>query len=78
MTATRQHRQRSWRMMSPMRRAVGTLRCVNDELLRANEAIFRPAGTPPASIPAGTSAAKTTALAGGAEAVPTEHTGRAA
>lgn len=61
-----------------MRRMVGTLRYVNDELVRANEAIFRPAGAPPPSAAAGTSASRATALAGGAEAAPTEHSGRAA
>lgn len=70
MTATPRHRQRSWRVVAAMRRAVSTLRYVNDELMRANEAIFRPAGAPLPSTPAGASA-------GSAEAA-TQHTGRAA
>ena len=57
-----------------MRRAAATLRHVNDELVRANEAIFRPAGAPPPRPPAGTSG---TSATGSAEAA-TEHTGRAA
>lgn len=32
--------------MTALRRAIGALRYVNDELMRANEAIFRPVGAP--------------------------------
>jgi hypothetical protein len=78
MTATRRQRQRSWRVVAGMRRAVGTLRYINDELTRANEAIFRPAGAPLPNTPAGTSAGSPTAVAGSAEAAATEHSGRAA
>jgi len=68
-----------------MRRVVGILRDVNDELVRANEAIFRPAGAPrpgsPAgtpSPPAGTPASSATIVTGNARAASAEHTGRAA
>jgi hypothetical protein len=37
--------------MTALRRAIGTLRYVNDELTRANEAIFRPVGAPRAGHP---------------------------
>ena len=37
--------------MRALRRAIGTLRYVNDELTRANEAIFRPIGAPRAGRP---------------------------
>ena len=37
--------------MTALRRAIGTLRYVNDELTRANEAIFRPVGAPRAGRP---------------------------
>jgi hypothetical protein len=55
MTATQQRHQRSWRLMAAMHRTARTLRYVNDELVRANEAIFRPAGAPPPGPPVGTS-----------------------
>ncbi len=46
MTATqRPHPGRAW-AATALRRAIGALRFTNDELLRANEAIFRPAGAP--------------------------------
>ena len=61
-----------------MRRTVGTLRYLNDELVRANEAIFRPAGAPPSSPPAGTSASGATAATSSAEAAAMEYAGRAA
>jgi hypothetical protein len=76
MTATQQRHQRSWRLMAAMRRTARTLRYVNDELVRANEAIFRPAGAPPPSLPMGTSSTSATSVTGGAAA--TGHTGRAA
>ena len=63
--------------MAARRRAAATLRHVNDELVRANEAIFRPAGAPPPRPPAGTSGTSATSATGSAEAA-TEHTGRAA
>ena len=78
MTATRQRRQPSWRVMAVMRRAADTLRYVNDELVRANEAIFRPAGAPPPRPPAGTSATSATVVTVSAEATATQHTGTAA
>jgi len=56
-----------------MRRAIGALRYVNDELMRANEAIFRPAGPARRRPQAGVSASATTATA----AIP-EHTSQAA
>lgn len=37
--------------MTALRRAIGTLRYVNDELMRANEALFRPIGAPRAGRP---------------------------
>ena len=77
MTATQQRHQRSWRLMAAMRRTARTLRYVNDELARANEAIFRPVGAPPPSAPAGT-ASSTTSVGGNAEAAATGHNGRAA
>ena len=46
MTATQGPRpSRRW-AATALRRAIGALRSANDELLRANEAIFRPAGAP--------------------------------
>jgi hypothetical protein len=84
MTATQQRRQRSGRVMAALRRTVGTLRYVNDELVRANEAIFRPAGAPPpsgsatAQRPGGTSSGSATIATGNAKPAATEHTGRAA
>ena len=59
-----------------MHRTARTLRYVNDELVRANEAIFRPAGAPPPGPPVGTSASATSVTGGAAAA--TDHTGRAA
>jgi hypothetical protein len=49
MTAT-QRPGRAW-AATALRRAIGALQSANDELLRANEAIFRPAGAPRASGP---------------------------
>jgi hypothetical protein len=49
MTAT-QRPGRAW-AATALRRAIGALQSANDELLRANEAIFRPAGAPRASSP---------------------------
>ena len=60
-----------------MRRTARALRYVNDELARANEAIFRPVGAPPPSAAAGT-ASSTTSVGGNAEAAATGHNGRAA
>jgi hypothetical protein len=37
--------------MTALRRAIGTLRYLNDELTRANEALFRPVGAPRAGRP---------------------------
>jgi hypothetical protein len=46
MTATQRPRPgRAW-AATALRRAIGALRLANDELLRANEAIFRPVGQP--------------------------------
>jgi len=75
MTATQQQHRRSWRLMAAMRRTARTLRYVNDELVRANEAIFRPAGAPLPHSPAGTSASS---VSGSANAAATGHTGQAA
>ena len=66
-------RQGSWRAMTAMRRAIGALRYVNDELTRANEAIFRPAAASRPRPQAGISTSATTAAA----ATP-EHTSQAA
>jgi hypothetical protein len=44
MTSTRRPGLR-W-AITALRRAIGTLRYVNDELTRANEALFRPVGAP--------------------------------
>ena len=76
MTATQQRRERSW-VMAAMHRTVDTLRYVNDELVRANEAIFRPVGAQRPGPPADTSASSTT-VTGNAETTATDHTGRAA
>jgi hypothetical protein len=47
MTSTRRPaRAGPGRVMTALQRAVRTLRHVNQELLRANEAIFRPVGPP--------------------------------
>jgi len=78
MTATQQRRQPSWKVMAAMRRAVRTLRYVNDELMRANEAILRPVGAPPSSPPAGTTAGRATSVTGNGEAAAMEHAGRTA
>ena len=48
MTATRPRPGRTW-AATALSRAIGAIRSANDELLRANEAIFRPAGAPRAS-----------------------------
>ena len=56
-----------------MRRAIGALRYVNDELMRAHEAIARPAGTPLPRPQAGASTTPTTAAA-----ATFEHTSQAA
>jgi hypothetical protein len=46
MTATQRPRPgRAW-AETALRRAIGALKLANDELLRANEAIFRPVGEP--------------------------------
>ncbi|HUK69798.1 MAG TPA: hypothetical protein VLW50_13775 [Streptosporangiaceae bacterium] len=45
MTATRPRPGRTW-AVTALSRAIGAIRSANDELLRANEAIFRPAGVP--------------------------------
>jgi hypothetical protein len=74
MTATR---QRSWRLMAAMHRTARTLRYVNDELMRANEAIFRPVGAPPPGPSAGTSASSASSASSDAAAA-TGHTGRVA
>jgi hypothetical protein len=78
MTATQQRRQPSWRMVAAMRRAARSLRNVNDELVRANEAIFRPAGAPPCRRPAGATAGSGTIVTGNGKAAATEYAGRAA
>jgi hypothetical protein len=50
MTATQRPRRPgpAW-ARTALRRAISTIRYANDELMRANEAIFRPAGAPRAS-----------------------------
>jgi hypothetical protein len=49
MTATRRPRPgRAW-TATALRRAISALQSADDELLRANEAIFRPVGAPRAS-----------------------------
>ncbi len=78
MTATQQRHQHSWRLMAAIRRTARALRYVNDELVRANEAIFRPVGAPPPSPSAGTSASSANSVSGDAEAAATGHNGRAA
>jgi hypothetical protein len=64
--------------MAAMRRTARTLRYVNDELVRANEAIFRPIGAPPPSASVSTAAGRATGVSGNAQAVATGHTSRAA
>ena len=78
MTATQQRHPRSWRLIAAMHRTARTLRYINDELARANEAIFRPVGAPPPSSSAGTSASSTTSVGGNAEAAATGQDGRVA
>ena len=56
-------RQGSWRAMTAMRRAIAALRYVNDELTRANEAIFRPVGAPRPRPHAGASTSSTATAA---------------
>ena len=75
MTATQQQHRHSWRLMAAMSRTARTLRYVNDELVRANEAIFRPAGASPPRPPAGTSAS---GVSGSADAAAAGHAGQAA
>jgi hypothetical protein len=74
MTATQQRHRRSWRLTAAMRRTARTLRYVNDELVRANEAIFRPAGAPPPSSVSGASVG----VSGNAEGAATGRAGHAA
>jgi hypothetical protein len=50
--------------MTALRRAIGTLRYVNDELTRANEALFRPVGAPRAGRPGGAARPPVPAKAG--------------
>ena len=65
MTATQRPRPgRAW-AATALRRAIGALKLANDELLRANEAIFRPVGEPRAG---GSGAAARTAPPAGAGA----------
>jgi hypothetical protein len=78
MTATQQRHQRSWRLTAAMHRTARALRYVNDELARANEAIFRPVGAPPPSSSAGTAASSATSGSGNAEAAAIGHGGRVA
>ena len=78
MTATQQRHQRSWRLVAALHRTARALRYVNDELVRANEAIFRPPGAPPPSPSAGTSASSVTSVGGKAEAEATGQNGRVA
>lgn len=78
MTATQQRHERSWRLMAAMRRTARTLRYVNDELVRANEAIFRPIGAPPPSPSVSTAAGRATGVSGNAQAAAARHAGRAA
>ena len=77
MTATQQH-QRSWRLTAAMHRTARVLRYVNDELVRANEAIFCPVGAPPPGPPAGTSVSSGTSVGANAGAAAKKHAGRAA
>jgi hypothetical protein len=44
MTATLRQRDRSTWAMTAIRRMIGTLRYVNEELVRAHEAMARPSG----------------------------------
>ena len=44
-TTQRPHPGRAW-AATALRRAIGALQSANDELLRANEAIFRPVRAP--------------------------------
>lgn len=88
MTATRrQRRQRSGWAMTAMRRMIGTLRYVNDELVRASEAMIRSARAPQPRPQASTStrgaAGRATGAGGGAgsptdAAVATERSDEAA
>jgi hypothetical protein len=78
MTATQQRPQRSWRLIAALHRTARALRYVNDELVRANEAIFRPVGAPPPSSSSSTSAGSATSVSGNAEAAATGHHGRVA
>ena len=71
MTATQQRHQRSWRLVAALHRTARALRYVNDELVRANDAIFRPIGAPPPSPSAGTAASGATSDRGNAEAAAT-------
>jgi len=69
MTATQRPRPgRTW-AATALRRAIGALKLANDELLRANEAIFRPAGAPgpggPAAAPRATPPAAPAKAGGG-------------
>jgi hypothetical protein len=61
-----------------MRRTARALRYVNDEVVRANEAIFRPAGAPPASPSVDTAASSAASASGNAGAAATVHPSRVA
>jgi hypothetical protein len=73
MTATLRQRGSSTWAMTAMRRMIGTLRYVSEELVHAHEALARPAGAPLSRRGAGTTAssaaadASEAASAGGAK-----------
>jgi hypothetical protein len=66
MTAALRQRGSSTWAMTAMRRMIGMLRYVNDELVRSHEALARPAGAPLSRPEAGTTASSAPAYASGA------------
>jgi hypothetical protein len=70
MTAPPRQRDRSSWGRTAIRRMIGTLRHVNEELLRAHEAMARPAGAPPPRPHVDTADAGASVPTGGASVPP--------
>jgi len=70
MTAPPRQRDRSSWGRTAIRRMIGTLRHVNEELLHAHEAMARPAGAPPPRPHVDTADAGASASTGGASVPP--------
>jgi hypothetical protein len=70
MTAPPRQRDRSSRGRTAIRRMIGTLRQVNEELLHAHEAMARPVGAPRPHPRAGTAGTGASVPTGGASVPP--------